>query len=303
MRTPVLRRFALTLLPTLALTIGALRSDPTHAQGQAPSRERTLFVSAVTDRGEPVDTLAPGDVMVREDGLRREVLRVSRAIEPIDLAVLVDNSQAASSALLDLRSSLRAFVTQMAGQNNVAVISIAARPTILVDYTMNAARLQDAVGRLFAQTDTGTTLLDGLTEISTGIGRREATRAVMVVVVTDGVEFTNRSSRDVVEAMQRAGVQMHAVTIGNFLIRNDTERERADVLDQGPRQTGGQRVTLLTSTGLDQALQKLARELSSQFKVVYGRPESLIPPEKTEVSSARAGLVVRGTPARGQTGA
>ena len=75
------------------------------------------------------------------------------------------------------------------------------------------------------------------------------------------------------------------------------------MLDEGTRETGGQYVTLLTESALDPGLQKLARQLSSQYKVVYGRPDSLIPPEKTEVSSARPGVTMRGTPARGQTGA
>ena len=56
------------------------------------------------------------------------------------------------------------------------------------------------------------------------------------------------------------------------------ERERALSIDQGSRETGGQHVTLLAETAIEQALLKLARELSSQYKVVYGRPESLIPP-------------------------
>jgi len=43
--------------------------------------------------------------------------------------------------------------------------------------------------------------------------------------------------------------------------------------------------------------------LSSQYKVVYGRPEALVPPEKTDVSSARAGITMRGAPARQKAGA
>jgi hypothetical protein len=60
---------------------------------------------------------------------------------------------------------------------------------------------------------------------------------------------------------------------------------------------------MLSPMGLDPALQKLARELSAQYKVVYGRPESLIPPEKIEVSSSKAGVTMRGAPARGGNGA
>ena len=71
------------------------------------------------------------------------------------------------------------------------------------------------------------------------------------------------------------------------------------MLDQGTRESGGQRVTLLSPMGLNTALDKLARELLSQYKVVYGRPESLIPPEKIEVSARRPGLTMRGALERG----
>ena len=38
--------------------------------------------------------------------------------------------------------------------------------------------------------------------------------------------------------------------------------------------------------------------LKNQYKVTYGRPESLIPPEKTTVAAAKAGLTARGTPVK-----
>jgi len=59
----------------------------------------------------------------------------------------------------------------------------------------------------------------------------------------------------------------------------------------------------LSSTAVEQALKKMARELSSQYKVVYSRPPSLIPPQKFEVSVTRRGLTARGTPERRKAGA
>jgi hypothetical protein len=58
-------------------------------------------------------------------------------------------------------------------------------------------------------------------------------------------------------------------------------------------------VNLLTPMAVQSSLERLGRELSSQYKVVYGRPESLIPPEKIEVSARRPGLTMRGTLERG----
>jgi hypothetical protein len=67
------------------------------------------------------------------------------------------------------------------------------------------------------------------------------------------------------------------------------------MLSEGTTATGGQRVNVLTPTAVQPALERLARELSSQYKVVFGRPESLIPPKKTDVRARRAGLTLRGT--------
>ena len=291
----------LALVCATAFTWFNARAVADQANGP---RERALFVSAVDKDGEPVMGLGPDAFVVREDGVRREVLRVSRATEPIDIAVLVDNSTAASDEITFFREGLAKFVTTMAPGNNVAVIALADRPTILVDYTNDAKRLADRVGRIFPMPQSGMTLLDAVIETAQGLGKRETPRAVIVPVITDGIEFSNRYSNDVVAAVERVDAAVHIVAIGQFSYSEEQGiRERSFFLSNGPHKSGGQQITLLSPHGLDQALQRLARELSSQYKVVYGRPQSLIPPERTEVSSAKTGVTMRGAPARGESGA
>jgi VWFA-related protein len=274
------------------------------ATAQRDRRERTLFVGAVNDSGEPVEGLGPDAFVVKEDGVRREVLRVAPATEPMDVAILVDNSTAAADEITFFRSSLAKFVERMAPGNKVAVITLAERPTIRVDYTDDTARLKDSVGSLFSTPQSGMTLLEAIIETVNGMQRRESPRAVIVPVITDGVEFTNRYHRDIVNALVKARVPMHMVTIGPFYHEEEQgTRERSFLLDAGPRESGGQRLSLLSAHGLDGAMEKLAKELLSQYKVVYSRPESLIPPEKVSVSGGRPGLTVRGAEARGENGA
>lgn len=292
---------ALTLAAAFAVA-GALRT-PLSAT-QAGERERTVFVSAVDAKGAPVTDLGLDDFVVREDGIRREVLRSSRAVEPLDIALLVDNSASADDAIVSLREGVRRFIAAMAGPHQIAIIGLADRPTIFVDYTSNKTVLETGVGRIFAQQQSGMTLLDGIIEIAQGLEKRESARAVIVPVVTDGVEFTNRDAREVRAAVRRAGAGLHAVAVGAFYVSTDfVDRERALVLDTVTRDTGGQRISLLSPTAIDGALTKLAAELSSQYKVVYGRPQSLIPPEAVAVESGRPGITMRATPMRGQPGA
>jgi VWFA-related protein len=279
-------------------------SFSTSATAQRDRRERTLFVGAVNDKGEPVEGLGPEAFVVREDGVRREVLRVSPATEPMDIALLVDNSTAAAEEITFLRTALSKFVQTMALGNKIAVITLADRPTIKVEYTDDAVRLKDAASSLFSTPMSGMTLLDAIIETVNGMQKRETPRAVVVPVITDGVEFTTHYYRDVVNTLVKNHVALHMVTIGPFY--HDEEhgmRERSFLLDAGPRDSGGQRLSLLSAHGLDGAMDKLAKELKSQYKVVYSRPESLIPPDKVTVSAGKPGLTVRGAEARGENGA
>ena len=106
------------------------------------------------------------------------------------------------------------------------------------------------------------TLLDGIFETVSGLQRRETPRAVVVPVITDGVEFTTHYFRDIVNTLVKNRVALHMVTIGPFY--HDEEhgtRERSFLLDAGPRESGGQRISLLSAHGLDNALDRLAKEL------------------------------------------
>src|SRR5688500_3972573 len=141
-------RPALALVLTIAVTLFARVGDPLSAQASA--RERTMFASAVDEKGEPVEGLGLDAFVVREDGTRREVLRVSRATEPIDIALLADNSAAVSDEITFIRDGLSKFVAKMAPGNQIALIALSDRPTIFVDYTNDPKRLADGIGRLFA---------------------------------------------------------------------------------------------------------------------------------------------------------
>ena len=296
MRKTFRQRRALAVALGLAFTCAT--AAPLRLAAQGP-RERTMFVSAVDQQGEPVDGLGPNDFVVREDGAEREVLRVSRATEPIDIAILVDDSAASESLIPRVREGLRAFIARMSRGNQIAIVGLADRPTILANYTSNPKLLQDAIGLLWPRTRAGSTLMDALFEVSLGLEKRETPRAVIIPVITDGGDFAYRQYEQVMPEVKKAGAAIHAVTVGDFnSIDHEELRNRGRVLAE-TKDTGGQRVNLLTPMAVQSSLERLARELSSQYKVVYGRPDSLIPPEKIEVSARRPGLTMRGTLERG----
>jgi VWFA-related protein len=264
----------------------------------AQATERSLYVSVLDREGTPVTQLGPEVFVVREDGRSREVLRVAPATEPIDLAILVDNSQAATPHISDLRKALEAFVKRMAaGGHAVALIGLADRPTILQDYTNNPTLLQRGVERIFAQPGSGMRLLDAIVETVNGLRRRENPRRAIVTITTEGIEFSNPNHTRVLESLRGSGAMMFSLvlTTGRGPDLTDEARSRGIVLDEGTGATGGRQEKLLTSMALEDELGRVARELEHQLHVVYARPDALVPPERVEVSVTRADLTARGT--------
>jgi hypothetical protein len=269
----------------------------------AQSAERVLYVSVWDEKTRaPITGLGTDAFTVREDGLAREVLRVTPATSPMSIAIVVDNSQAATPTIADLRKALSAFIKSIDGLGPVAIIGVADRPTILREYTTDQKQLQDGVGRVFALPGSGATLLDAVVEVSKGLAGRETDRAAMVIVTGENREFSNRHYRDVLEELAKGGAQMHALVLNGpgSTALNDEARNRASVLDLGPKASGGTREDILTSQAFEGKLQELAAILKSQHRVVYARPQTLISPDKIEVSATKPGQVASGAPARGQ---
>jgi hypothetical protein len=269
----------------------------------AQANERVAYVSAYDEKTrKPVTGLGVRDFVIREDGASREILRVTPATSPMAVTILVDNSQAATSHIADIRRALASFVKALEGIGPVSIIGIADRPTMLRDYTTDQKQLQEGVGRVFAMPGSGATLLDAVFEISRGIQKREEDRAAMVILTTENTEFSTRHYNEVLEALERGGAQLHAVILNTpaGASLDEPARNRASVLDRGPKNSGGTREDVLTSQAFEVKMLELAAILKSQHRVVYARPQTLIPPEKFELTSAKAGVLASGAPARGQ---
>ena len=275
-----------------AFTVGFTMPTPSEA---TQAQEQHMYVSVLDENDRPVLDLTVSDFVVREDGVLREVLRVQRATEPMQVALLVDNSSAAAPYLRDLRDGLGEFVKQISGDHQVAVITYGDRPTIVKDYTWSVAELQQAVGRIFPRPSSGSLLLDAIYNAAQGLQRREAARPVIVAVTAAGAEYSNRSYQAVLRLIEDAGATFHAVVMTTDGASFDTaSRYRDMVLDRGTERPGGRRIDLLRGQFFREALEGVAEELLSQYLLVYARPDTLVPPEETTLSTTNPSLTVRG---------
>jgi VWFA-related protein len=273
-------------LPALVLLFGA---GVLFAQVD----ERVFYTSVVDKNGEPVLDLTAKEFIVREDGQAREVLRVTRDTDPLQIALLVDNSAVMLDHVAILRKAVAAFVNATRDGMQIALITLAERPTIAVPYTTDRAPLNAAINKLFAFS-AGNYLLDGIAETSQGLAKRKTMRSAIVVVTALGPELSYRQYTEVLRFFREGGSSLHVLQVGSGL----GEQGREIVLGRATGETGGRYEQVLQITGLETKARQLAAELSNQYQVVYARPERLVPPSRTEVSVKRPDLRARGMLAR-----
>ena len=166
--------------PVFFALLASLMLAPAIARAQ--SDERIIYASVVDDKGAPVIGLGVKDFIVREDQVAREILRVSADHDPMQIALLVDDSRAIREREAVYRKAVATFVEGMRSEVTIALITTGSRPTVRVDYTRDRQKLLDAVGRLFG--DGRNEMFDAIFESSVGLAKRPIMRPVIVAIST-----------------------------------------------------------------------------------------------------------------------
>src|SRR5436190_8187291 len=284
---------ALVLAALIALSHSSQQQEPRQSAA-SDARTRDVYVSVLDSKDAPVAGLTAADFVVREDGLAREVLRAGPATAPMQIILLVDDSQALTPALQPMREGLTKFVDKMQGHAEIGIVSVGERATSLVPATTDVNALKRGITRIFARSGAGAYMLDGIQEVSQGFQKRKAERPVIVAITMEGVEFSNLQYDSVLKTLDESGAALHVLSIGMpNRSMSDELRNLNMTIAEGTKRSGGRRDQVLAISGIPEALLRVADELNNQYVVTYGRPERLIPPEKLQVTVTRPGVTVR----------
>jgi hypothetical protein len=252
--------FNLHFVVALALAM-VVRPSPDWAQAE----ERAIYVSVLDEGGTPVSGLAPGDFIIREGGVERAVVAVSTATDPLQIAVLVDTSQASEPYASEIRSALKSFSREIQDRHERALFAFGDRPTRVADYSRDPTRLDDGIARLFARTGRGAAVVDAIIDVSRGLRQREAIRPVVVLITAEDPELGARERQRVTDDLRETHATFHPFFLGKagaFL-------------------------------PLERRLQRLAAELNNQYLVIYTHPRTVILSDMLDVNIKRSGMTVR----------
>jgi len=301
----VIRTLTLAVTATLLFATGAL----------AQVDERVMYASVVDSKGAPVQNITAKDLIVREDGQAREILNIVKDDDPLQIALLVDNSVSMRDRLSELRKAIAAFISSLRPGVQVALLTLAERPTIVVNYTSDHPTLLKGVEKIVSY-EAGNYVLDGIAEASEGLMKRTSARSVMVVVTGMGPELSYRHYTDALRPLRESGASLHAILVTaptvDGALRSAINSNPGDsgggiggigrdiVLGRMTKDTGGRYEEVLSITSLSMKLQQLSAELSNQYRVTFARPQRLIPPKSTEITAKQPNIHARGMLVRQQ---
>jgi VWFA-related protein len=285
---------AIRLIPVVVVCAAAATVQAMAGAQRGDALTRQIYVSVLSDKGVPVTDLTPADFIVREDGAVREVLEARIADDPLQVALLIDDSEAATDATTYLREGLSAFLERLHGKAETGLITIGERPTVLAPYTKDTEQLKQRVRRVFPRNSSGAYLLDAIVDASRGLAKREAKRPIIVAVSFEGIEYGNYQHQQVLDELKKSRAALHVIVVGSPTASlTDEIRNKNIVIAEGTSRTGGRRDQVLAVSGLPDKLKQAADELVNQYVLTYNRPDRLVPPEKVEVTSTRRNLTVR----------
>ena len=267
-------------------------------QPPAPQPARTVYVSAIDGRGQPVLDLGAGDFTVKEDGRTRQILTVEPATEIVQLAIVVDDNGTGM-----FRYGLAGLAELLQGRAEISLRAVTGQVLTLFDFTPDARAWMAGLSRLGARPGSpeGGHLLSGISEAARDLRGREARRPVILAVTVGGDEQSSLLARHVLDQLHQSRAALHvvfaespAVRPGGVagkpadLLENNFDLSR--VLGDGPKQSGGRRRDVLAAQAVQNEIQQVARDLLRQYAVTYARPAGAGTPGSLDVAIARRGV-------------
>ena len=156
--------------------------------------QQSMFVSVIRG-GEPVLDMTADEFIVEEDGQAREVLRIERADVPMQVAILVDDSQGLAQNLSHVRNGLRELIDKLPDGQQIALITFGDHMTTVVDYTTSKERLKAAATQYVPFSETSSYLMNAVAETAVDLDRRGAIRPIIVLVTSEGANSSTSRLR------------------------------------------------------------------------------------------------------------
>jgi hypothetical protein len=289
----MIQRRALTIVSAALAVAVLLTADPLAARLAATNR--TVHVSVTDGKGIAITDVTAADLVVKEGGKERAIVRAEPAPGRLRLALAVEERLVGDG---HIRLGMFEFVKRVAKSADVSLITIGLGNRTLVDFTADANSVLDAINKLTLNPRGDSNLTEGVLEIVSAFAAAKAERPALVVLALAGGQAGGAEPRNVLDKLGESGATMYSVTLegggasaGLGSMTDESGREQ--VLGDGPKQSGGRRYDLTVTAGAQKALQQAADELLAQYAITYALPDGVKPNKRFNISTKRRGVTLR----------
>ena len=272
---------------------------------QGSPAQRSVFVTATIGNGGPLPVLTAADIIVKEGGQVRPVVRVEPSRAKLQVAVAVEELLAPDN---DVRRSVANFIDRIRVSGDLALYVVGRRTERRVDYTADILPFANAINRFPVRAVEQGNVVQAVQEIAKEQRAVEGRRAI-VIVAQQSAQVSSVTAETVATELRAIHGVLYAATLAGFdtstapsgatsggrkldLEGQVSGLERDRLFNDGTRQSGGLHLSSARTTGLWDALERIAAELQNQYVLSYegdSRSDGSV-----AIESARAGLTVRG---------
>src|SRR6478672_9499393 len=230
----------------------------------------------VTDTNNRLITgLTKDDFEVFEDGDPEPVTQFSDKRTSVSVGVLLDISDSMrGQPIVDARSALDRFMADLLDADDEAFVGAFNHlPRILVPWTAPPSRL---AGRLDTERPTGgTAMYDAIAVSASMFGRRQRTRAAMIVISDGADTASDHSLAQTRELLRRSDAFVYAIAIDSATEHRVSTQVSPEALREITGPSGGYTEVVRSYEDLGPATQRIAEELNSQYTLGFAtmRPQ------------------------------
>jgi Ca-activated chloride channel homolog len=198
-------------VPVLAMLVAASVVVRTQNVTFSSRVEAVRVDVLVTDNGQPVRGLGPGDFDIRDNGVAQQIDFVSFDQIPLNVILALDMSDSvAGDRLTRLRTAGSTVLARLAREDQAALVTFSHVVQLGAGLTSDIQSVRAALDRASGMGNTA--LIDG-TYAGMTIGESDAGRALLIVF-SDGLDTSSWLSADkVLDAGKRSDAVAYAVAV------------------------------------------------------------------------------------------
>jgi hypothetical protein len=256
---------AIALTATVTLTIALFAQDEAFS----------FVISVLDESGRPVRDLAREEIVLTENGVAAEIVKVEPFTMPVQVTVAVDNGPLSADALAHYRTGLAGLVRALPTDVEVTLITMSPQPMMVVRPTSDRIRLLRGING-FAPQDESPRFTDTLVEFARRYetALRDTNRIdslpVLVMVSTPVTEAVSYAPEEITRALgflERRKAKVHVVMLN---VRRSASARTA--IDEGrqtmvaipaTKVTQGRYETIANSSRLTTLLAEMGTEIGA----------------------------------------